>query len=126
MRWKIDPSRVELVVDARGNVQATRNKATLQAEILRLLADGPRSKTSLMVDLQTSVQQIDRALNKLKVAARVESFRKLSSRARMDVNWRLPGQSALSQSNKTGFHAAETLAAMQAHAYLIAVGGVAR
>ena len=126
MRWKIDPARVELVDDARGHVQACRNKATLQAEILQLLTEGPTSKKNLMVNLQTSARQIGRALIRLEAAGRVKSFHKLSSRGRMDVYWCLPGQPSATESRKLGFHAAETLAAMQAHAYLIAAGGVAR
>jgi predicted ArsR family transcriptional regulator len=127
MRWRLDPARVELVADAHGYVQAYRNKATLQTEILQLLSGAPTSKKNLMVELQTSAQQIGRALSQLEADGRVENFLKLSSRGRMDVYWCIHGQpSAPEPRVKFSFRAAETLAAMQAHAYLIAVGGAAR
>ncbi|WP_213778850.1 hypothetical protein [Caballeronia sp. dw_276] len=117
MRWMIDnPSRVARIVDARGHVQLTRDKATLQAEILDALIMGHQPKTALARALQTSKGLIDAALAELARQGKIENFRMMSERKRMDVFWCICGKAPEAKPSSYGFRAAETLAAFQAAA----------
>lgn len=125
MRWKIDnPARVITIIDAQGHQQVARNKATLRTEILERLAEGHTTKTRLMRELQTSQRLMSEAMTDLESGGHIESFRALSDRKRVDLFWCLRGQRPMSTPSAAGFRAAETLSAMQAHAFRLVTGGV--
>lgn len=114
MRWKIgNPARVITIIDARGNQQLARNKATLRTEILERLAEGHSTKTRLMRDLQTSQGLMSEAMTDLERGGHIESFRALSDRNRVDLFWCLVGQRPLPAQSCAGFRGAEILAAFQ-------------
>lgn len=115
MRWKIDnPARVTSIVDARGHIQIARDKATLRDEIIAILEDGHQPKTVLVRALQTSMSLVDSALSELERQGRVEKFRMMSERKRLDIFWCISGASPRPAAATSGFRAAETLAAFQA------------
>jgi hypothetical protein len=115
MRWQIDnPARAATVVDARGHMQIVRDKATLRDEIISALELGHLPKTVLVRALQTSMKLVDVQLAELERQGRVENFRMMSSRKRMDLFWCISGKAPQPRATQNGFRAAETLAAFRA------------
>jgi hypothetical protein len=115
MRWSVDnPTRLTRIVDARGHTQIARDKATLRDEIVAILEIGHQPKTVLVRTLQTSMKLVDVALADLERRGRVEKFRMMSDRKRLDIFWCISGDAPKPVATTGGFKAAETLAAFQA------------
>ena len=115
MRWKMDkPARAAALVDARGHMQIVRDKATLRDEIIEALELGHQPKTVLVRALQSSMKLVDAELAELERQGRVENFRMINARRRMDLFWRISGKAPQPRATLQGFRAAETLAAFRA------------
>ncbi|CAN7434022.1 hypothetical protein LJR034_002685 [Caballeronia sp. LjRoot34] len=115
MRWKIDnPARATTLLDARGHIQIVRDKATLRDEITATLELSHQPKTMLVRALQTSMKLVDITLAELERQGRVEKFRMMSERKRLDIFWCISGVAPRPVATAGGFRAAETLAAFQA------------
>ncbi|WP_213766775.1 hypothetical protein [Caballeronia sp. dw_19] len=114
MRWAIDnPTRLTRIVDARGHTQVARDKTTLRDEIIAILEVGHQPKTVLVRALHTSMTLVDTALSELERQGRVEKFRMMSERKRLDIFWCVSGAVPTPIAANSGFSAAETLAAFQ-------------
>lgn len=105
-------------VIVNGHRQWARDQVALQAEIVSLLElGGGIPKKRIITALATAHAAVETALNTLLDARKIERYRAMSARRRMDEHWCLFGQ-APRRPVRAGFSAAAILAAMQNHATL--------
>lgn len=94
-----------------GAVQHVRNKATLRADIVTLLAEGHLPKKRIITALHTVKWLVDAAMDEAEAAGDIERFRMLSCRGRMDEYWCIRGRAP--KKLKHNFRGIEILAAFQ-------------
>lgn len=106
-----------------GHRQWARDQVALQADILSLLErEGSMPKKRIITALSTAQAAIETALGALLETGRIERFRAMSVRRRMDEHWCVAGAAPVRAAVAGRFNAIEILAAMQAHAAAIHAG----
>jgi hypothetical protein len=104
------------------NIKQMRDKATLQADAVALLREsGPLPKKKIITALRTVKWLVDEVMEKAEAEGKIERFRILSQRRRMDEYWCIAGTAPVNAAAMS-FNAAAVLAAMQAHALQLATG----
>ncbi|CAB3687962.1 hypothetical protein LMG24238_02962 [Paraburkholderia sediminicola] len=110
-RMPIDSGRYVPVI-VNGHRQWARDQVALQAEILSLLErDGSLPKKRIIMALSTAQAAIETALSALLDTGKIERYRAMSVRRRMDEHWCVAGQA--SATSRANFRAMEILAAFQ-------------
>jgi predicted transcriptional regulator len=95
-----------------GHRQWARDQVALQADILSLLErDGSLPKKRIIMALSTAQAAIETALNALLQTGKIERYRAMSVRRRMDEHWCVAGQEPAT--SRANFRAMEILAAFQ-------------
>lgn len=110
-RMPIESGRYVPVI-INGQRQWARDQVALQADILSLLErDGGQPKKRIIMDLSTAQAAIETALSALLQTGKIERYRAMSVRRRMDEHWCIagtaPARSAIS------YRAEENLAAFR-------------
>lgn len=101
---------ITVVVNARS--VRRRNPVALRADILKLLAsNGATGKRRIINELRVGQESTDEALRALRAEGKVEKYKAMSIRNRMDELWCLAGESPVKR--RTDFRGADTLAALQ-------------
>lgn len=110
-RMSIDSGRY-VPVTVNGHRQWARDQVALQDEVMTLLEErGALPKKQIIMALSTAQAAIETALSGLLNAGRIERYRAMSVRRRMDEHWCIAGRMpAASQAN---FRAMEILAGFQ-------------
>jgi hypothetical protein len=95
-----------------GHRQWARDQVALQDEVMTLLEEqGALPKKRIIMALSTAQAAIETVLSGLLDAGRIERYRAMSMRRRMDEHWCIAGQApAVSRAN---FRAMEILAGFQ-------------
>jgi len=110
-RMPIDSGRY-VPVTVNGHRQWARDQAALQADILSLLErDGALPKKRIIMALSTAQAAIETALSALLEMGKIERYRAMSVRRRMDDRWCVAGQAPAA--SRANFRAAEILAGFQ-------------
>lgn len=110
-RMSIGSGRYVPVI-VNGHTQWARDQVALQAEILSLLErDGSLPKKRIIMALSTAQAAIETALSALLDTGKVERYRAMSVRRRMDEHWCVAGQAPTT--SRANFRAMEILAAFQ-------------
>ena len=110
-RMSIDSGRYVTVI-VNGHTQWARDQVALQAEILSLLErDGSLPKKRIIMALSTAQTAIETALGALLDTGKIERYRAMSVRRRMDEHWCVAGRTPAT--NRADFRAMEILAAFQ-------------
>ncbi|MFL9899028.1 hypothetical protein PQR71_12840 [Paraburkholderia fungorum] len=133
------PCRGRRPIDARsgryaarvvnGNRQWVRDQVALQDEIVDLLKrEGALPKKRIIMAMATAQATIETALSDLLKTGRVERYRAMSVRRRMDEHWCIAGNApvASSAAGGTQYNAVAILTAMQQHAAIIHAGSANR
>jgi len=121
-RMPIDSGRYVPVI-VNGHRQWARDQVALQADILSLLKrDGSLPKKRIIMALSTAQAAIETALSTLLETGRIERYRAMSVRRRMDEHWCIAGAAPVRVAVTGRYNAIEILAAMQAHAVAIHAG----
>ncbi|CAE6815172.1 hypothetical protein R69746_05803 [Paraburkholderia aspalathi] len=95
-----------------GHTQWARDQVTLQADVLVLLGlGGGMPKKRIIIALETCQDSIEKALAALLQAGKIERYRAMSVRRRMDEHWCVAGQAPAA--SRANFRAMEILAAFQ-------------
>ncbi|MFM0104021.1 hypothetical protein PQR01_11190 [Paraburkholderia rhynchosiae] len=95
-----------------GHSQWARDQVALQAEIVCLLArDGALPKKRIITALATAQAAVETALSVLLDTGRIERYRAMSVRRRLDEHWCIAGQAPAA--SRTNFRAMEILAGFQ-------------
>jgi predicted transcriptional regulator len=106
-----------------GIPQWVRDQITLQADIVQLLKrDGALPKKRIFVTLGTAQATVESALAVLLQDGRVERYRAMSGRRRMDEHWCVASTAPVRPAVIGRYNAIEILAAMQAYAAAIHAG----
>ncbi|EIF32556.1 hypothetical protein BCh11DRAFT_00284 [Burkholderia sp. Ch1-1] len=109
-----------VLVETNGTRQWARDQVALQSEIVQLLAQHTGlTKKRIIMALSTAQAAIETALNALLEAGKIERYRAMSVRRRMDEHWCLAGAAPTRAAVAGRYNAAATLAAMQQHAAMI-------
>lgn len=109
-------------VVVNGCIQWARDQVALQAEITALLEQqGSLPKKRIIMALSTAQAAIETALCALLEAGKIERYRAMSVRRRMDEHWCVAGNARAATTGHR-FLAEQTLAAMQAHAAALYTG----
>jgi len=110
-RMSIDSGRYVPVI-VNGHTQWARDQVALQAEILSLLErDGSLPKKRIIMALSTAQAAIETALGALLDTGKIERYRAMSVRRRMDEHWCVAGRAPAT--SRADFRAMEILAAFQ-------------
>ncbi|MEM5461610.1 hypothetical protein VSR69_43635 [Paraburkholderia phytofirmans] len=107
----IDSGRYVPVI-VNGHRQWARDQVALQAEIVCLLArDGALPKKRIITALATAQAAVETALSVLLDTGKIERYRALSVRRRMDEHWCIAGRAPAT--SRANFRAMEILAGFQ-------------
>ncbi len=118
-RMPIDSGRYVPVI-VNGHRQWARDQVALQADILTLLTrDGGMPKKRIITALSTAQAAIETALNALLETGKIERYRAMSARRRMDEHWCIASVAPTRPAVGGRYNSIEILAAMQAHAAAI-------
>lgn len=110
-RGSINSGRYVLVA-VNGTRQWARDQVALQSEIVSLLnRDGAMPKKRIIMALSTAQAAIETALDALRDAGKIERYRAMSVRRRMDERWCIAGQAPAA--SRANFRAMEILAGFQ-------------
>lgn len=101
-----------VLVATNGTRQWARDQVALQAEIVTLLEQqGGLPKKRIIMALSTAQAAIETALNALLNESKVERYRAMSARRRMDEHWCIAGRAPAA--GRANFRAMEILAGFQ-------------
>lgn len=110
-RAPINSGRYVLVA-TNGTRQWTRDQVALQADILSLLdRDGALPKKRIIMALSTAQAAVETALDALLRAGKIERYRAMSVRRRMDEHWCVAASAPAR--GPISYRAEETLAAFR-------------
>lgn len=110
-------------VTVNGCIQWARDQVALRAEIMTLLEQqGGLPKKRIIMALATAQAAIETALKALLEAGKIERYRAMSARRRMDEHWCIAGAAPTRPAVAGRYNATEILAAMQAHAASLHTG----
>lgn len=99
-------------VIVNGHRQWARDQVALQAEIVSLLSrDGAMPKKRIIMALSTAQAAVETALDVLSNTGKIESYRAMSVRRRLDEHWCIAGQTPAA--SRANFRAMEILAGFQ-------------
>ncbi len=123
-RAPINSGRYVLIA-TNGTRQWARDQVALKAEILTLLEqEGALPKKRIIMKLSTAQAAIETALKALLNAGKIEHYRAMSARRRMDEHWCLAGMAPVAPLGADGsrYNAVAILTAMQQHAVSLHMG----
>ncbi|MFM0595361.1 hypothetical protein [Paraburkholderia dilworthii] len=122
-RAPISSGRYKPVI-VNGQRQWMRDQVALQTEILSLLeAEGGLPKKRIITALSTAQAAVETGLEALLGAGRIERYKALSSRKRIDMFWCIAGRRPIKSADS--YHGAAILAAFQHAAHSLYNGGTA-